>query len=259
MMHIARLKWDGFGKELQDLIKEMRDILIRDTGGICVVSNVPIDDNNKAFLAIADTLGGEILRDTRMPARAMEAECTIYRVGEDPLNTDAYGHSASNEHFPFHTDCAHFLHPPEVMMLLCCQPSKTGGKTILTHINDILEKLNAQDKVDLCQISLPWWQGARNVSAPIFTNSKEGGKWLIRFNQDTLTREMGKDEMAKISALQSLLDVLNSLERDPQNVVTLSSGDLLIVHNQRVLHGRTEFSSGSPRLLKRLRMRLSNR
>jgi hypothetical protein len=143
-------------------------------------------------------------------------------------------------------------------MLLCCQPSKTGGKTILAHIDDILSKLNNQDKADLHRIEFLWWQGARNVRVPILTKAKEDGKWLIRFNQTTLIREMDKDEYAKTSALKSLIDVLTSFEKDPNNILTLLSGDLLIVHNQRILHGRTAFTSGSPRLLKRLRMRVSD-
>ena len=252
------MKWNGVGGELQKLVTQIRQVLKNDGGGACVVSDVPIDDNNRAFLSLANALGGEILRDAHMPSRAMEADCTIYRVEEDPLNTDEYAHSATNQHFPFHTDCAHFLHPPEVMMLLCCQSSTTGGKTILAHIDQILEKLNDKDKEDLRRIEFPWWKGSRNLCRPIFTAAKEEGKWLIRFNQTTLIKEMNKDEFTKTPVLKSLLDVLNSLERDPNNVLTLSSGDLLIIHNQRVLHGRTAFSSGSPRLLKRLRMRLSD-
>ncbi len=258
VMHISQLKWSGLKEELQYLVGQIRQTLNAHTGGICVVTGVPVDDNNRAFLSIAHALGGKILRDTRMPSRAMEADCTIYRVEEDPLNTDEYAYSATNQHFPFHTDCAHFLHPPEVMMLFCCQPSKNGGKTILAHIDDILEKLNDEVKADLCRIEFPWWQGTRNVHAPILTKAKEDGKWLIRFNQATLMREMGEDKFVKISTLKSLIDVLTAFETDPNKILTLSSGDLLIVHNQRVLHGRTAFSSGSPRLLKRLRMRVSN-
>lgn len=258
MMHINRLKWNGLGDGLQNLVAQIRQALNIRNGGICVVTGVPIDDNNTAFLSIANALGGEILRDTRMPSRAMEADCTIYRVEEDPLNTDEYAHSATNQHFPLHTDCAHFLHPPQMMMLLCCQPSRTGGKTILAHIDDILDKLSDEDKADLNRIQFPWRQGAHNVHVPILTKAKEDGKWLIRFNQATLIREMDKDEFTNTSALKSLINVLTSFETDPNNILTLSSGDLLIVHNQRVLHGRTAFSSGSPRLLKRLRMRVSD-
>jgi alpha-ketoglutarate-dependent taurine dioxygenase len=256
MIHISRLKWNGLGDELQKLVTQIRQALTARTGGICVVTAVPLDDNNAAFLSIANALGGELLRDTRMPSHAMEADCAIYRVEEDPLNTDEYAHSATNQHFPFHTDCAHFLHPPQVMMLLCCQPSRTGGKTTLAHVDDILEKLNDEDKADLSRIQFPWWQGSRNVHAPILTKVKEDGQWLIRFNQATLRKEMDKDKFTNISALKSLINVLDSFETDPKNILSLSAGDLLIVHNQRVLHGRTKFSTGSPRLLKRLRMRI---
>lgn len=252
------MKWNGFLDGLKNLATQIHQALDNPIGGICVVTDVPIDDNNSAFLSIANALGGEILRDTRMPSHAMEANSTIYRVEEDPLNTDPYAYSATNQHFPLHTDCAHFLHPPQVMMLLCCQPSKTGGKTILVHVNDILEKLTNEDRADLSRIEFPWWTETKNVCVPILTKSKENDKWLIRFNEATLKREMNKDTFENTSALKSLINILTSFETDPNNTITLSPGDLLIVHNQRVLHGRTVFSSGSPRLLKRLRMRVSD-
>lgn len=256
MFHISWLKWNGLGNHLQQLVAQIRQGLSTGTCGVCVVRDVPIDDNNAAFLSIANALDGELLRDTRMPSRAMEANCTIYRVEEDPLNTDEHAHSATNQHFPVHTDCAHFLHPPQVMMLLCCQSSKTGGKTILIHIDEILEKLTDQDRTALNRIQFPWWQGSQNVYAPILTNEKVQGKWMIRYNQATLRREMDKDEFTNTSALQTLIKTLDELETRLDHIISLSPGDLLIVHNQRILHGRTAFSSGSPRLLKRLRMRV---
>ena len=249
-----RLKWNGFGKELEKLLIEIRQILNHSTNEMCVVTNVPIDDDNQSFLSIAHGLNGEIVRDIRMPKSSMESDCQIYRVEEDPLNTDQYAHSATNQHFSLHTDCAHFLYPPEIMMLLACQPSQTGGQTILVHIDQILSKLNEQTKRDLAQMEFPWWKGSKNVFAPILTKTNNDEKWLIRFNESTLQKEI---DLKNNSSVHSLIDVLNSFEKDPNHLITLSSGDLLIVHNQRVLHGRTAFSSGSPRLLKRLRMRLS--
>jgi alpha-ketoglutarate-dependent taurine dioxygenase len=96
------------------------------------------------------------------------------------------------------------------------------------------------------------------VRAPIFTKAENDGQWFIRFNQATIVREMDKDKFTNTSALQLLINLLNSFEEDQNNILTLSSGDLLIIHNQRVLHSRTAFSSGSPRLLKRLRIRVSD-
>lgn len=99
MKEISRLKWNGFGKEFESLINGIRQVLNHSNNQMCLVNNVPIDDDNKAFLSIANGLGGEILRDSRMPSRAMECDGRIYRVEEDPLNTDPYAHSATNEHF----------------------------------------------------------------------------------------------------------------------------------------------------------------
>ena len=257
-MQIRYLQWYGLGAELHKLVVQIRQVMKMKDGGICMVKDVPIDDNNATYLSIANALGGTLLRDTRMPTRAMEADGVIYRVEEDPLNVDEHAHSATNQHFPLHTDCAHFLHPPQIMMLLCCRPSVTtdGGKTILAYVDDVVEKLSTEDKTNLTHLQLPWWQDTSIVRASILSQEKEHNKWLIRFNQATLEREMDKDEFINTPALQSFITTLRSFETDPANTITLAAGDLLIVHNQRVLHGRTAFSSGSSRLLKRIRVRV---
>ncbi|CAF0832732.1 unnamed protein product [Adineta ricciae] len=67
---------------------------------ICIASNVSINDNHHlAFLSIANAFGDLLVRDTRMPCRARKADCLIYRVEEDTLNTDEHAHSATNQHF----------------------------------------------------------------------------------------------------------------------------------------------------------------
>ncbi|CAF2408880.1 unnamed protein product [Rotaria sp. Silwood2] len=255
-MYIHWLQWRGTN-ELKILVNEIREIFSLGSV-ICIVKNVPINDDNVSYLSIAKSFGGELLRDLRMPSRALEADSVIYRVEEDPLNTDEYALSATNAHFPLHTDCAHFLYPAQVMMLLCCQPSMNNddGKTILIDVDDILTMLTKEQISDLATNQFPWWQGAnQQVRAPILTKTDEG-RWQIRFNQTTLKREMGDDEFVKASALQSLIRVLKNIEVNPNNSITLASGDLLIVHNQHVLHGRTAFASQSSRLLKRIRIRV---
>ncbi|UJR11007.1 hypothetical protein I4U23_015191 [Adineta vaga] len=258
-MHINYLKWDGFKSGLQELINQIRQCMKMNNGGICIIKDVPINDDNVALLSIANAFNGTLLRDTRMPARAMEANCVIYRVEEDLLNTDEYAYSATNQHFPLHTDCAHFLYPPQLMMLLCCRPSSLNpehGKTILTHVNDIVEKLTDEDRTNLTQLQFPWWQSRSIVRAPILSQDQQTNRWFVRFNQATLEREMNNDEFRNTSALQSFIKLLQSIETDPNNTITLTTGDLLIVHNQRILHGRTAFPSGSSRLLKRIRIRV---
>jgi hypothetical protein len=72
------------GNELENLVIQIRQSLNNRTNGICVVTSVPIDDNNLSILSIDNAFGGEILHDTRMTSHAMEADGTIYRVEEDP-------------------------------------------------------------------------------------------------------------------------------------------------------------------------------
>lgn len=255
-MHIHQLKWTDISG-VKTLVGQIRESLSCGSG-VCVIKNVPIDDNNAAYLSIVNNLGGELLRDMRMPARSLEADSVIYRVEEDPLNTDVFAHSATSDHFPLHTDCAHFLHPPQVMMLLCCRPSKTNsaGETLLASVDDVIGILSDQQVETLATHPFDWWRGPNNpVQKPILTRTNSG-RSLIRFNQATLRREMSDDDFTNSSVLQTLINALNGFETDPRNAISLTTGDLLVVHNQRILHGRTAFRSGSPRLLKRIRIRV---
>lgn len=257
-MNIHRLEWKSIN-ELKSLVNQIYEALSIGSGA-CVVKNVPLDNDNASYLSIANSFVGELVRDLRMPARAMEADSVIYRVEEDPLNTDEYAHSATNAHFPLHTDCAHFLYPPQVMTLLCCQPSSNhgDGQTILTSVDDVLKMLPEQDIADLSIMQFPWWRGAENqMKAPILTKATDG-HWRIRFNETTLRREMDERDFENTPALQSFIQALKKIEENPHNSITLASGDLLIVHNQRVLHGRTAFASKSARLLKRIRIRVGS-
>lgn len=258
-MYIHWLQWKGIN-ELKNLINQIYEILAFGSG-ICVVKNVPLDDDNVTYLLIAKAFGGELLRDLRMPVRSLEANSVIYRVEEDPLNTDEYAYSATNAHFSLHTDCAHFLYPAQIMMLLCCRPSMNegDGKTILTDVEDVLTMLTEQQVSDLLTKQFIWWQqeGSKQVRTPILSKTNSG-QWRIRFNQATLMREMDDNEFSKASELQALIDVLQKIEANSNNLISLSTGDLLILHNQRVLHGRTAFASNSSRLLKRIRMRVPN-
>ncbi|CAM4791111.1 unnamed protein product [Rotaria magnacalcarata] len=257
-MHILWLQWRGIS-ELKNLFNQIHENLLHGSG-ICVVKNVPIDDDNVSYLSIAKSFGGELLRDSRMPSRSLEADTVIYRVEEDPLNTDPYAHSATNAHFPLHTDCAHFLYPAEVVMLLCVQPSTNDddGKTILTDVDDILTMLTEQQISELASSRFTWWQGTnKQVQVPIL-NKSDDGRWRIRFNQATLMREMNASDFAKSPVLQSLIEVLEKIELNPSNSISLTTNDLLIVHNQRVLHGRTAFTSNTSRLLKRIRVKVND-
>ena len=75
------------------------------------------------YLSVANSLGGQLLRDARIPSRTFEADLVVYNVEEVPLNTSAYAHSASTNQFPIHTNCRHFLYLPQVLVLICYHPS----------------------------------------------------------------------------------------------------------------------------------------
>ncbi len=215
--------------------------------GALVLGGFPTDDTNAALLHLAHALGSPV-PDTRMPGHAMEGNL-VYRVEFNPENQDEHAYSATAGDFPLHTDGAHWKKPPHLVLLLCCRASAHGGDTTLAHVDDVLAQLEARHIQQLVNVPV----GFDDVDAPVLQQDP----WRIRWNHATLQRRhqrgLWRPHRATLDACQALDVVLGGLAARP--ALHLAPGELLVVDNTRVLHGRTTFVAASNRLLKRVRVR----
>lgn len=149
--------------------------------------------------------------------------------------------------FPLHTDVSYVHNPPRLMLLHCVHPSPdAGGVTILSDCRAASERL---DDDDLSRLDAPVYhfiyppncpQG-ESKSLPIRTP----GMW--RFKLESMRFP---DAMA--GTVQRFTQALNEIAQTR----LLERGDLLIVDNHRVAHGRTAFQPSSPGLPERRLLRV---
>ena len=151
--------------------------------------------------------------------------------------------------FPLHTDSANLLYPHDGMLMYCDTDDPLGGDSILIAVNSLLEELTTQDIEMLKQSLFPFRCGLM----PLLT--EEEGRWAIRYDRFKIEenrQSLSKEQYESVNSLLERLDAaLNKISIN--HLLKLQSGDLIIIDNRRVLHGRTALPSNSSRLLKRIR------
>jgi len=240
---------DGQVLEYGDYEPESLAALVEKFGWI-LVAGVPCWVGNPALLDLAASFGtirslGLNLGD---PVREGEAVHLINALpepmpdasGKMMLSTMAIAHH-------LHTDESFFEVPSRYVLLHCWHADPAGGgDSLFSNIVAILDRLEPW-AADACfRTNFEW----RQVKAPILT-PMPGRPWpKVRFNlREVLDSHPGNggDERARLVA-----DHFSQAAAAAAVRVPMAAGDCIILDNWRVLHGRTPFSPGSPRLLKRV-------
>ena len=142
----------------------------------------------------------------------------------------------SNEAFPLHSDLAYVFNPPRYLFTLCLQPDRNGGGlTILSDCTQAWQALSLEHKR---QLEEPQFQFRNPPNTPpggtgrlpVFLVADDWS--MFRYRRDSMTYDSHAAD-----AIASFSDALDECAFS----VPLCSGDLLIVDNHRILHGRTAF------------------
>jgi alpha-ketoglutarate-dependent taurine dioxygenase len=179
------------------------------------------------------------------------------------LDESHYFGSSSREHPP-HTDGAYLngflqqgrvfkrIEPPAIVLLQCVRASRHGGTTILIDAQRVLRDLLTRHP-SIAKILMS--HGCVNfcrddhmaVDLPVYERLSVE-RWRIRFRCD---EALYPAEWATI-AVQHLYDHYLTNDQYQQKIV-LEEGQILVVDNFRVLHGREAFSVtlGQSRLFRR--------
>lgn len=218
-----------------------------------IVADFP-HETNASFLEYALNLGS-ISRDGITSSSNKVEDGAIHLVQErsspalDPYHNVML--STTNSYFPLHTDEYFSATPARFVLLLCVAGSEIGGTSLVSYVDDIVESIEPNDLKLLASPLFPTQVGLR----PILSDTQAG--WNVRFNNMEMERA------------QKLLGNRNTLRFDAKGAAerfqqvadlhirrhSLKSGECLVLSNYRALHGRTEFPSGSGRLLKRIRVK----
>lgn len=148
----------------------------------------------------------------------------------------AHPHSLSAIHgqqaFPMHTDGAHHIRPPRFLVIACWSRGKTDVPTLLTRFDSLA--LTAEEERQCEAAPFLVRIGRRSFYASIVDRARE----FIRFDQGCMTPGT-PDAAAALEAMRRRLSGCEKIEFHWQE------GDVLIINNWKVLHGRGEAATSA--------------
>ena len=152
---------------------------------------------------------------------------------------------------PLHTDCSNNILPQNVVVFAMEQPDpQGGGKSILLSANDLANDL-PDDLIN--SLNKPLFPFTQKNYYPIFQGYRGNLKVRYYRRQIDLAMKAGATiHPLQKDAIDKLDYRLNTNNRSVQ--LELNAGEILIMNNHRVLHGRSSMDKDSPRLLHRYRL-----
>ena len=150
-----------------------------------------------------------------------------------------------------HTDNPYRLAPPEIQVLHCLSAAGHGGQSLLVDGLAVIGALKAEAPSDyhlLCNTParFAWSDGETflEATAPAVALNADGTLERLRYNPRSLQQVCTDDETVR-AAWRDAWDRLGARLAAPVFGVTfdMTAGDMVLMDNRRVLHGRTAFEA----------------
>jgi alpha-ketoglutarate-dependent taurine dioxygenase len=146
-----------------------------------------------------------------------------------------------------HTDGSFEKNPPKMMMIYCETPAEQGGLSRICFAEDVYEFLKQNHSETLVELFRP-------DAFMIKRDDREALRSVfeVRDGRISMAFRYGTDVSLQIHPLaRAGIAAIIEFVSDPANYAEflLDEGQLLLMDNTRVLHGRTVFSPGSHRIL----------
>jgi len=230
-----------------------------------VYDEVMSDDNASAAMIAAFEAFG-LVRLTDMPATDREVErfanrlsyvreIAFDRVADIRVSMDPYTLGFTNAALPLHTDCSGYSWPPNVMAFHCLHNDVAGGASQYVdgaNVVSQLRKTNPEALQIMAEYAVEfrlWSKKADTMSMyPPVILDERGELALLRFANWTVQplKTVPFDLVPDwYDAWRALAERINA----PENRVSYrcSPGEMLLINNHRVLHGRDAFDDGQGR------------
>jgi alpha-ketoglutarate-dependent taurine dioxygenase len=215
-----------------------------ENAGAIIVSNVPVADDG-ALIACCTACGNVVDQG---------AAGMVYGVA--PATHGAVARSRSVTAFELHTDSSLDSIPHRFIALAVVRADPRGGRTLLARLSDALERLDEEMIETLSTVPAPFAWETQSAEEPQVTHQPilalDGETFHARWRADLVRRGC-----SITGAPEALLTAIDAVETAFNEVVSvpfpLRAGQVLILDNARVLHGRTPVLS-QQRELKRLKI-----
>lgn len=208
--------------------------------GAVVMENIPVEDD--AVLIALCTRFGRVTKEDNGPPPGVLVRDLAWgpQDGVSPA-------------MPLHTDSAFVERPHSALALACARNTAGGwGTNLLARIDDAIELLSEADCALLAGTPARFtkFRGdelEHEYTAPVLEHGRVGATCRLHPHQLTDVDVYGPDFAQAVERLTALL-------RDTAQLVKLGAGDVLVLDNRRLVHGRTALGGRESRLLRRLKM-----
>ena len=220
-----------------------------------VVSGYPAVDNPKNLMDLGQVLSSLDSRPKKINFSKVSIEPGIE---PEKANLDDKGtgtrYSRTHLSLPPHTDSSRRLKPYEVVAFQCIVSDESGGVSIIIPVEDILQQID-RNYVDLLRDPVYPFE---DYLFPIIFG--EPGNEHIRYYRTQINTTIKSRGITLSKQHHAAIDQLDALLQSNEvgTRFHLQPGQILFAHNTKVLHGRTELSPESDRLLFRIRLDLSS-
>lgn len=222
----------------EDLTRRLRSAL-SDGPGLAVLRGLPLDGLSDQECAEQCRSVISLVGTVRPRESAAPMDDLLATVRNTPRATVEAAALAP------HTDRAGPPGPPRLLALLCVRPALSGGESLLISGHTVHAQLSANRPGALSTLYQDFHFGAEQNLArtgPVF--ARTGGQLKVRFNRYQIER--GHDAVGEplTSAQVEALDAFEEVLGDEGQFLRLPlrRGDLLVLNNNTVLHGRTSFT-----------------
>ena len=244
---------------LREVMRELVDRHVDRRPGIGVLTGLDglSEAEAGAFTELASRALGELAPQDAAGTLLREVRDRGVRLGEG--RTGRY--SDSRDGGNLHTDAPHAPGPaPDWFALFCVRQAPVGGGLLLVHLDDLLARLSPAAVATLREpVHFDRREaGVRpaTVRRPILAAGPDGD--TIAYLREYVELGHKHDDVPDLTdAQRNALDELDAALGDPELQVTarLAPGELAVIDNRHVCHGRTTFTDdprpGHGRLLLR--------
>lgn len=178
----------------------------------------------------------------------------VTRESAEDEDSEVTQYSRTHSPLPPHTDSSYAVLPHEMVVFHCVEADENGGKTLMFPVDDVVQHLDTDVLARLREPVYPFGQGRY----AIICGDQDAP--LIRYYHAQLERTLSIESVNLSGEHRSALEALNDLLAQDRlfHQFHLQPGQILFMHNQKVLHGRTALSADTHRLLYRLRLNVTS-
>ncbi|MGI9338899.1 MAG: TauD/TfdA family dioxygenase [Gammaproteobacteria bacterium] len=179
-------------------------------------------------------------------------EIAFDRVADIRVSAGAYTQGFTDTALSLHTDCSGYSWPPNVFLFHCLDNSVSGGESVYADGQDIVERMRERDPVGFdflakTPVLFRLYSKAADTlhSAPVICLDEWNNLGILRYANWAFqpVRMSLRDTEIYYAAYRSISELIEA----PENRLTLKvrPGEMMMVNNHRVLHGRNAFDSKS--------------